>query len=58
VQGALLRQIAKTGVIPDNDAETARQMAQLCQDKWGWEPDNRHLRRFIAKLLGPARDPL
>jgi hypothetical protein len=59
VQGAVLRQIAKTGVIPDNYAELAREMAApLCQDKFGYEPDPSRLERFLSKLLSPAHDPL
>jgi hypothetical protein len=54
--GELLRIIARTGKIPDNDSATAQVILAMFRDKDDWEPDERDLRELIAELLRPARD--
>jgi hypothetical protein len=42
-------------IAESNISALAREIAQGCQDKWGWEPDDSDLRKLIADLLHPLR---
>jgi hypothetical protein len=54
----IVRIVAQAGgKIPDNDAALARELLQICQNRFaGWEPGDNKMREFIAEILGPARN--
>jgi hypothetical protein len=53
----LIMRISKNGGhLPKNDQRLAKDLLELCYERWQWEPPDSEMRSLISRLLGPARN--